>query len=110
MLSKAFWIEWNQSSAERGFAETLTLPGDKGRARCGRLTSAPGRVSLLFEPQGSGTLVTESYEVIEPITAMGWFVIGTLYGNHDRRAGLRQGMTQTLERLREVAERSTTGG
>ena len=89
------------------------IVADRGREfTISRTEKAAGTIvwRYRFEPQGSGTLVTESYEVIEPITAMGWFVIGTLYGNHDRRAGLRQGMTQTLERLREVAERSTTGG
>lgn len=59
-----------------------------------------------FAPDGHGTLVTESYEVTEPVSALGWFVIGTLYGHRDRRAGLRAGMTQTLQRLRALAERT----
>lgn len=58
-----------------------------------------------LEPEGNGTRVTESYEVTEPITALGWFIIGGLYGHRDRRTGLRQGMQQTLQRIREVAER-----
>lgn len=61
-----------------------------------------------FVPEGTGTLVTESYEVTRPVSALGWFVIGTLYGQRDRRADLRVGMSQTLRRLQQVAERTTT--
>jgi hypothetical protein len=59
-----------------------------------------------FDPEGGGTRVTESYQVTRPITAVGWFVIGVLYGRKDRRADLRTGMEETLERIREVAERA----
>ena len=57
-----------------------------------------------FEPQDDGTLVTETYEVTRPLTRFGWFVIGTLFGRHDRRADLRRGMEQSLQRLRAIAE------
>lgn len=59
-----------------------------------------------FSPQEAGTLVTESYTVTTPVSAFGWFVIGVLYGNKDRRADLRRGMAQTLQRLAEIAERN----
>ena len=59
-----------------------------------------------FEPEGSGTRVTESYEMTEPMSRVGWFIIGGLFGRKDRRADLRTGMEQTLERMRAVAERS----
>jgi len=52
-------------------------------------------VALGFAVDGDDTLVTESYEVTEPISRAGWFIIGTVYGNHDRRADLRAGMEQT---------------
>jgi hypothetical protein len=58
-----------------------------------------------FETEGDGTRVTESYEVTRPIPRIGWFVIGGLFGRKDRRADLRAGMEQTLERMRTVAER-----
>ena len=61
-----------------------------------------------LEPEGEGTRVTESYEVTEPISRLGWFVIGRLFGCHDRRADLRGGMEHTLERLRDLAERQTS--
>ena len=58
----------------------------------------------LFTPDGTGTVVTESYEVTRPVTRFGWFVIGVLYGNTDRRADLHRGMTQTLQRLATLTE------
>lgn len=61
-----------------------------------------------FEPEGSGTRVIESYEVTRPITLIGWFVIGGLFGRKDRRGDLRAGMQQTLERMRAVAERDSS--
>ncbi|WP_219413564.1 SRPBCC family protein [Pseudonocardia nigra] len=56
-----------------------------------------------MEPEGDGTRLTESYEVIEPLTRMGWFIIGTLFGCHDRRGDLRRGMRQTLDRIAAAA-------
>jgi hypothetical protein len=58
-----------------------------------------------FEPGGTGTMVTESYEVTRPISRLGWFIIGRLYGLRDRRTDLRAGMQQTLQRIRETVER-----
>ena len=57
-----------------------------------------------FESDGDGTLMTESYEVTKPIHAVGWFIIGTLFNRSDRVSDLRQGMEETLERIRKVAE------
>jgi hypothetical protein len=57
-----------------------------------------------FTPQGSGTLVTESYEVSTPVGLLGWFIIDVLYGLKDRRTDLRRGMTTTLERLAQLTE------
>ena len=57
-----------------------------------------------FEPEGSGTRVTESYQVTRPLSRVGWFIIGWLFGRTDRRSDLRNGIQQTLERLRALAE------
>lgn len=59
----------------------------------------------VLSPEGSGTRVTESYEVTRPVAMFGWFVIGVLYGNKDRRADLRRGMAKTLEQLAVLTER-----
>jgi uncharacterized protein YndB with AHSA1/START domain len=57
-----------------------------------------------FEPSGTGTRVVESYNVTSPIGRIGWFIIGTLFRQKGRKAILRKGMEQTLERIRTVAE------
>ena len=57
-----------------------------------------------FEPEGTGTRVTESYEVTKPLPLVGWFLIGTVYGLKDRRADLRASMLRTLDRLAEMTE------
>ena len=62
-----------------------------------------------FEPDGDGTLVTESYTVTAPVSRVGWFIIGTLFARKDRASDLRQGMERTLDRLKEVAERDEAG-
>ena len=63
-----------------------------------------------LEPDGTGTRLTESYEVTHPISRLGWFVIGRLFGCRDRRAELRAGMDQTVQRIRETAERDIKPG
>jgi hypothetical protein len=57
-----------------------------------------------FAPDGTGTIVTESYDVIEPVKRPMWFLIERVCGRHDRRTDLHEGMTQTLDRLRAVLE------
>jgi ribosome-associated toxin RatA of RatAB toxin-antitoxin module len=55
-----------------------------------------------FEPVDGGTRVVESYEVHQPVSRLGWFVIERVFGDTDRRAALREGMRTTLERLRDA--------
>ena len=55
-----------------------------------------------FEPVDGGTRVVESYEVHRPVTRAGWFVIEQVFGDHDRRRDLQEGMRTTLERLRDA--------
>ena len=62
------------------------------------------RWRYLFEPEGSGTRVTESYEVTKDLTVVGWFIIGTVYGRKDRRTELRASMLATLDRVAELTE------
>lgn len=50
-----------------------------------------------------GTRLVQSYRVVLPISRVGWFIIGVLYGIKDDRAALRTGMTETLERIRAAA-------
>jgi hypothetical protein len=55
-------------------------------------------------PEDGGTRLTESYEVTRPITPVGWFIIGTLFGGKDRRSDLHRGMQETLRKIAAVAE------
>jgi Polyketide cyclase / dehydrase and lipid transport len=48
-----------------------------------------------FEPDADGTIVTESYTVTKPVSRIGWFIIGTMFGRKDRQADLRTGMEHT---------------
>ena len=61
--------------------------------------------SYRFEPDGDGTTVTESYTVTKALGRVGWFIIGVLFARKDRRADLRAGMEQTLQRMRDLVER-----
>jgi hypothetical protein len=58
----------------------------------------------LLEPDDGGTRLTESYEVTRPLTPVGWFIIGTLFGRKDRRSDLHRGMQETLRKITTVAE------
>ena len=60
--------------------------------------------SYRFEPSDGGTLVTESYRVTKPISRLGWLIIGTMSATDDRQAQLREGMQQTLQRLKALVE------
>jgi hypothetical protein len=60
-----------------------------------------------FVPEGSGTRVTESYEVTRKLTIVGWFIIGTLYGLKDRRTDLHDGMTDSLDTIAGIAAAAT---
>lgn len=57
-----------------------------------------------FVPEGTGTRMYESYEVIRPIRWMGWFIIDTLYGMKDRRSELRASMVASMDRVAELLE------
>lgn len=55
-----------------------------------------------FTAEGTGTRVAESYTVTKPLSIVGWFIIGGLYGLKDRRTDLRAGMNETLDRLARI--------
>jgi hypothetical protein len=57
-----------------------------------------------LEPQGTGTLVTESYTVLKNVNGFGWFIIDTLAGLKDRQSDLQRGMTVSLERIAALVE------
>lgn len=57
-----------------------------------------------FTAEGTGTRVTESYQVTKELSVVGWFIIDTLYGLKDRRSDVHAGMLATLDRLAEITE------
>lgn len=57
-----------------------------------------------FAPDGTDTLDTESYDVIDPVKRPMWFMIERVCGRRGRRTDLREGMAQTLDRLRAALE------
>lgn len=57
-----------------------------------------------LEPHSEGTLVRQSYDVSSPVTRFGWFIIGTVYGLKNRRAGLRANMQASLARVADIVE------
>jgi hypothetical protein len=46
----------------------------------------------------------ESYEVLKPLTIVGWFIIDTLYGMKDRQTDLRASMIRSMDRVAELLE------
>jgi hypothetical protein len=62
--------------------------------------------SYRFVSVQGGTQVIESYTVLKPITALGWLIIETLYGEKDRKTALRADMQSTLLRIKTAAESS----
>ena len=71
--------------------------------------TAPGSVVVWryrMEPEGSGTKLTESYEVEKAPPAVVEKVIDLLMRTKDRAAELRDGMRQTLGRIKAAAESS----
>lgn len=96
----------------RGFARwsntcevAVTEPGREFAFR--RTAPAFGTVVWRYrlEPSGTGTHVSESYEVVEPQGAIANWLVGLALRSDDRDVDLVEGMRATLERLKEVAER-----
>jgi ligand-binding SRPBCC domain-containing protein len=57
-----------------------------------------------FVPEGTGTRMIESYEVLKPLSIIGWFIIGGLYRLKDRKTDLHNSMVNSMDRLAELVE------
>lgn len=62
-----------------------------------------------FEPEDGGTRVTESYLVVRPITRPGWIIVSGFGKDRNRAQTMHEGMEQSLQRLRAVAEAEQAG-
>lgn len=90
--------------------EPVVVAADRGREFAfARRERAAGEVvwRYRFDGTGSGTTVTESYEVTRKIPWVTYLVF-RLYGSRDRVRELRDGMEATLLRVKAAAE--TSGG
>src|SRR5688572_14580311 len=64
-----------------------------------------GTVEWTYEllPHEEGTEVVESYRAVKPVSRFGWLIIGA-FSSKDRRKVQRDGMEQTLQRIRAHVE------
>ncbi|MHA7192086.1 SRPBCC family protein [Arthrobacter sp. MDT2-16] len=62
-----------------------------------------------FDPEKGGTRVIESYEVVRPITRAGWVIVSGFGRDRNRRKTLHDGIEESLQRLRAIAEQAQSG-
>jgi Polyketide cyclase / dehydrase and lipid transport len=83
------------------------IAADRGREFAFRRVVLGNEVDWRYRmlPEGSGTRLSESYQVLTP--SPGWlnWIVTRLMGVRDREADLLEGMRTTLQRLRQAAER-----
>ena len=98
-----------KGSNKRGFARWSTtnevVAADPGRAFSFETQQSAARWTYRMEPQGTGTLVTETRELFKKRPTVAVVFTKLLLGGdeaHDEE--LRAGMQQTLERVKAIAE------
>src|SRR5262245_16366759 len=92
---------------KRGFISWATKPtviaADPGREFAFDVDTDT-RWTYRIEPDGSGSKLTESFEMLRDIRWYYAFAERWLMRVKDRRADLERGMTETLERIKRVVE------
>ena len=65
-----------------------------------------GTVVWTYEIQivGNLTQLTESYNVVKPVSRLGWLIIERGFGGTDRAGDLRAGIQKTLRAIKAAAE------
>jgi hypothetical protein len=94
------WVKWS--------TKPTVVVADTGR----EFTFDVGpdtRWSYRFEAEGSGTKLTESFEMLRDIRWYYAFAEKWLMRVDDRRADLERAMGETLHRIKQVVERESTG-
>ena len=88
------------------------IAADRGREFAFRRVVLGNEVHWRYRmlPEGSGTRLSESYEVLTPSPRWMNWVVTRLMGVKDREADLVEGMRTTLQRLRHAAERDQLEG
>ena len=67
------------------------------------------RWSYRFDPEGTGTRVTESFEMLRDMRWYYAFAERWVMGIKDRHADLERGMAETVQRIKQVVESSPRG-
>jgi len=114
-IISADWVEGGGPVVGARFRARNKVPGRPGWSNLPEIIVAePGREFAFvrrerfggdivwryrFSPEGTGTRVTESYEVTRPVSKGLMLAIRYIYGRKDRVADLHTGMEQTLKRL-----------
>ena len=98
-----------KGSNKRGFARWSTtnkvVEADAGRRFSFETQQSAARWTYRLQPDGAGTLVTESREMYKERPLVAKVFAGLLLGGvDDHDDEVRNGMRQTLERLKAVAE------
>lgn len=103
----------NRRGLARWTTEVEVVAAEEGR-EFAFVTHFRGRAqtkwTYRFDPNGDGTTVTESFELV---TDLPWYLVlmeHVLMGIRDRRADLEAGMQETLRRLEAAAVRGAAGG
>ena len=97
----------NQHGPVRWSTKPRVVVADEGREFAfvvAHLGKDMTKWSYRFEPDGEGTTVTESFEML---VDMPWYIAASerwLMGVKDRKADLEAAMEQTLQRLKVVAD------
>ncbi len=124
-VSACRWLDGaNGPAVGARFEATNTVNGKSWKNRPVVTAVEPGRVFAFarterfagtvawrwqLEPSDAGTRVTVSYEVQQPITRIGWFVIERIFRCGERRIELGQGMEQSLQQLELLARQHQAG-
>jgi hypothetical protein len=99
----------NRRGVVRWTTELEVLTADPGREfTFATLGNDQVKWIYRFEPHGSGTTVTESFELLTDLPRHIAFIERWIIGIKDRRSDLEQGMRATLQHLKRAAESTPT--
>lgn len=95
----------NRRGLVRWTTELQVLTADRGREfTFGKLRNDRAKWTYRFEPDGGGTTVTESFELLADLPRRIAFIERWFIGIKDRRSDLENGMRVTLQRLKNTVE------
>ena len=119
---ETYWCQWTGGAAGPAVGARVRARNRRGWLRWNNtpevIVASPGvefsfrrRVAgnvvvwrYRMRPEGTGTVLSESYEVLTPTpAALNWVVLAMM-GVRDRHADLMDGMRVTLDRVRFAAE------